>query len=301
MSGVWICRSGAYTGPMRSSFHPTETHEPDTPDEESARCSPTRMRSSAALCSLLLIAAFAGAASAEERRVSALGRLEPGLGVVRVASPSVGGSVIAEVAVEEGQWVERGDRLAVLDDHALRMAEAVRMEAELANARREAERARSLSRSSATSRAALDSAELAVRVGDANLVAARARVALSEIRAPIEGRILEIHARPGERVGDDGVLEMGDTRRMMAVAEVYETDVRKVMTGQRAWVRSAAFDEDLAGTVSRVGLKVGRMDAVAADPVAKTDARVVEVRIELDSSESVEGLTNLQVEVEIEP
>ena len=50
-----------------------------------------------------------------------------------------------------------------------------RPEAELANARREAERARSLSRSSATSRAALDSAELAVRVGDANLVAARAR------------------------------------------------------------------------------------------------------------------------------
>jgi len=38
-----------------------------------------------------------------------------------------------------------------------------------------------------------------------------------------------------------------------------------------------------------------------ADPIAKADARVVEVRIQLDDSSLVSGLTNLQVDVEIEP
>lgn len=250
---------------------------------------------------LALLLAPSGEGKADERQVSALGRLEPGLGVVRVASPSVGGAVIASLAIEEGDQVELGQLLATLDDHALHGAETDRLRAELANAQREEKRTLSLSRNSVTSQASLDAANLAVRVAQANLAAARARLALSEIRAPIEGQILEIHTRPGERVGDDGVLEMGDTKNMMAVAEVYETDIREVATGQPARISSPAFDSPLTGVVQRVGLKVGRMDVVGADPVAKTDARVVEVRIALDSSEPVKRLTNLQVEVEIQP
>jgi len=270
------------------------------PDFSAAR---VRRRTSIARLSLGLALSLLATSEgfADDRRISALGRLEPGLGVVRVASPSVGSAVIASIAVTEGQWVESGQILATLDDHALQTAEADRLEAELSNAQREEKRTLSLSRSSATSQASLDAAELAVRVAQANLAAARARLSLAEIRAPIHGQVLEIHARPGERVGDDGVLEMGDTKKMVAVAEVYETDIRSVAEGQRAQINSPAFDGPLAGTVSRVGLKVGRMDVVGADPVAKTDARVIEVRIQLDASEPVEGLTNLQVEVEIQP
>jgi len=240
-------------------------------------------------------------AAAGERRISCLGRLEPGLGVVRVASPAQGGGVIASLEVSEGEWVERGQILATLDDHALRKAEVARLEAERANAKREAERMRRLSKRSATSAANLDSAEVGLRIAQANLDAARARVELTRIRAPIVGQILEIHARPGERVRADGVLEMGDTNNMVAVAEVYETDIGSVVEGQRAIIHSSALAAPLTGIVGRVGLKVGRMDVLGTDPVAKADARVIEVRIELDSSETVARLTNLQVEVEIEP
>jgi HlyD family secretion protein len=45
---------------------------------------------------------------------------------------------------------------------------------------------------------------------------------------------------------------------------------------------------------------VGRLDAIGTDPIAKTDARVVEVFILLDDSEAVSGYTNMQVEVEIQ-
>jgi HlyD family secretion protein len=252
---------------------------------------------------LLVFAAGAvvvGSAQAEERRISCLGRLEPGLGVVRVASPSVGGGVIASLEVEEGDRVELDQILATLDDHALRAADVSRLEAELSNARRDAERARRLSKRSATSAANLDAAEVGLRIAQANLDAARARLELTRVRAPITGQILEIHAHPGERVGPQGVLEMGDTQNMKAVAEVYETDIASVLEGQRAVIRSAALAGPISGVVGRVGLKVGRMDVLGTDPIAKADARVVEVRIDLDSSEEVAGLTNLQVEVEIE-
>jgi HlyD family secretion protein len=255
----------------------------------------------------LLLALTAGAlfivdpAQAEDRRISCLGRLEPGLGVVRVASPSVGGGVIASLEVEEGDHVELDQILATLDDHALRAADVSRLEAELHNARREAERERRLSRQSVTSAAKLDAAEVGLRIARANLDAARARLELTRVRAPISGQILEIHAHPGERVGPEGVLEMGDTKNMKAVAEVYETDIASVAKGQRAVIRSAALAAPVSGVVGRVGLKVGRMDVLGTDPIAKADARVVEVRIDLDSSEEVDGLTNLQVEIEIEP
>jgi HlyD family secretion protein len=70
--------------------------------------------------------------------------------------------------------------------------------------------------------------------------------------------------------------------------------------GQRARIASPALERSLAGTVEKVGLKVGKMDVLGTDPVAKTDARVVEVRIRLDAGHGVEALTNLQVEVEID-
>ena len=88
---------------------------------------------------------------------------------------------------------------------------------------------------------------------------------------------------------------------MFAVAEVYETDIGRVKAGQHATVTSPALPKPISGSVEKVGLKIGRLDAVGADPVAKTDARVVEVEIRLEDPAAVANLTNLQVEVEITP
>ena len=53
--------------------------------------------------------------------------------------------------------------------------------------------------------------------------------------------------------------------------------------------------------MEHVGLRVGKMDVLGTDPVAKTDARVVEVEIRLDDAKAAALLTNLQVKVEILP
>jgi HlyD family secretion protein len=133
-----------------------------------------------------------------------------------------------------------------------------------------------------------------------NLKLAEAKLERTIIRAPQAGQILKIFARAGEAIGEtDGILQMGDTRQMYVVAEVYETDVGLVKVGQPATVTSPAFAGKIEGTVERIGRKVAKNAVIESDPAANTDVRVVEVRIRLQNAQSVAGLTNLQVDVAI--
>lgn len=255
---------------------------------------------------LLVILAFLAAqiAFAQQRAVSSLGRLEPENGVVQLAGPSgggAGGAVMTSLAVAEGDWVEEGQVVARLDSYDLRAAEVARLEAILANARNEMSRQNDLARQNLTSESDLDTAQMGLDIALADLAAAQARLELSVVRSPLRAQVLEIHAYPGERVGPEGVMELGRTDRMYAVAEVYETDIALVKVGQVAKIRTTAIDEELLGKVERISLKVGRLDVIGADPIAKTDARVVEVFILLDDSEAVSRYTNMQVKVEIQP
>jgi HlyD family secretion protein len=239
-------------------------------------------------------------APVEDRMVTSLGRIEPKDGVVRVAGPSSPPSVIKELLVEKGQRVREGQRIAVLDTHAVRKAELRRLEAVLGQADRELRRLEKLHAEDVSSEAALEEARLERIVATAALERAAAELDLSVVIAPIAGTVLEIHAHAGERVGEEGIVELGRTDEMYAVAEVYETDVGLVRVGQRARITSSALVDPIEGTVERIGLKIGKMDVLGTDPAARTDARVVEVEIGLDDDARVSGLTNLQVQVEIE-
>jgi len=233
--------------------------------------------------------------------VSALGRLEPEDGVRRVAGPSGAAAVIAELRVDDGDAVEAGQVLAVLDTAPMLRATTDRLAAELENARRELARHSELNTNRVVSDSSRDDWETRVRVAEAELAHARAELARASVRAPIAGRVLQVHTREGERVGDQGILELGATDRMFAIAEVYEDDVARVRVGQRARISSPALPTALTGSVDWIHLKVAKQDALGTDPAARKDARVVEVEIRLDDSAAAAALTNLQVEVEIEP
>ncbi len=243
---------------------------------------------------------FGPAASAEDS-VTALGRLEPRGGVIRVAGPSQMAVVIAELAVDEGDRLEKGQLVARLDSYATSRARVSAREAELEEANRELARSAKLQAGRAASRAARDTAEMKVKVAKAFLAEARANLALSEVRAPVAGQVLAVHAREGERVGEEGIVELGETDQMYAVAEVYETDIGRVRPGQKATITSPALQAPLTGQVERVGLMVSKMDVLGTDPVAKTDARVVEVDVKLDEGQDASTLTYLQVKVDIDP
>jgi HlyD family secretion protein len=151
-------------------------------------------------------------------------------------------------------------------------------------------------------RAALARARIAVGVAslEKDVALAEARVARATIRAPIEGQILKIVTRPGERISEAPILQMGDLRTMHAVAEVYETDVGLVRLGQSATVTSPSLPRDVTGKVVQIGRLIFKNDVLDVDPAADVDARVVEVRIELDDGGLVENLTNMTVDVVID-
>jgi HlyD family secretion protein len=230
------------------------------------------------------------------RNVSCLGRVEPENGVYQLAGPA-SVAVVLDLRVEVGDRVGKGDVLATLDNYELARAEVQQAEAQLEFARRAFERERQLK--GASSKARVEEAERDVRVGEAVLAAARARLDRAQVRAPVDGEVLLIHSREGERIGADGLLELGQTRRMFVVAEVYETDIGLVSLDQPATITSPALDGPLRGKVHEIGKLVGKIDVLALDPVARTDSRIVEVKILLDEPERVAGLTNLQVDVEI--
>lgn len=130
---------------------------------------------------------------------------------------------------------------------------------------------------------------------------AKASFEQSAVRAPVDGEVLDIHTRSGEVVSSDGILELGQTRQMQAVAEVYQSDVSKVKVGQRVKVTSDSLPGELTGTVARIDSQVKRQQIVNTDPSANIDARVIEVHVNLydASSQKAAKFTNLQVQVVI--
>lgn len=145
-------------------------------------------------------------------------------------------------------------------------------------------------------------AEAEVRKAQAQVLRAEKNLDLTYVRAPLDGQVLKVHTKIGETVGDTGILDLGQTQRMDVVAEVYETDISRVRVGQRAVITAAALPQPIQGTVSQVGLRIAKKDVLDTDPVAETDARVVEVKIQLDPAASrlVQNLTNMQVSVQIQ-
>ncbi len=150
----------------------------------------------------------------------------------------------------------------------------------------------------------IDHAEAEVESAIAAERQAQTDLDLAYVRAPGAGRILKVHTRAGETVDTQkGIVELGQTDQMVVVAEVYESDIRKVRLGQRASISSEgkAFEDELRGSVSEIGLQIGKKDVLSTDPAAAVDARVVEVKIRLspEDSKRVASLTNSKVFVDI--
>jgi HlyD family secretion protein len=145
-------------------------------------------------------------------------------------------------------------------------------------------------------------AESEVAQAEANVRVAEADLAATQVVSPTPGTVLRVHARAGQRIGEEGIIEIGDIRQMHAVAEVYEEDIGRISPGMRATVRVPGLDWIGHGTVVSQSRVVSRKIIFSNDPVSDTDARVVETRIELDppDSQKVAHLSNARVEVVID-
>jgi HlyD family secretion protein len=143
---------------------------------------------------------------------------------------------------------------------------------------------------------ALAEAELAAAV--TTLQRARKDLDRARVYAPRAGTIIALSVRAGERPPPEGLMRLGETAKMEAELEVFQTMVSRVELGQSVVILSAVIgDTALTGKVTRIGTLVGRQKVTADDPAANTDARVLEVIVALDaaSNERAARLVGLEV------
>lgn len=131
----------------------------------------------------------------------------------------------------------------------------------------------------------------------ADLNRAKHDLARGIVTAPVTGTILDIYARPGEKPGAEGILDIGNVQRMTAELEVYQSEIGFIVVGQHVELTADPLKSSLFGIVSKMGFAVERQTTVRDDPAANTDARIimVTVRLDDDSSKRAARLTNLEV------
>jgi HlyD family secretion protein len=144
------------------------------------------------------------------------------------------------------------------------------------------------------------SADAAIREATAEVADAQSNLNAAQVVAPLEARVLKRLIQPGMTTSGSELFKLGDTRQMIVVAEVYESDVDQIREGQPAKISSPALDEPITGVVHSRGHMIFKDTVDSMDPTALTNARVVEVVILLDQPEPVQNLVFLQVDVEID-
>ncbi|HZF60691.1 MAG TPA: HlyD family efflux transporter periplasmic adaptor subunit [Desulfovibrio sp.] len=248
---------------------------------------------------------------------SAKGRVDVEGGVIKLAARRDG--VITAVMAEEGETVQAGRVLACLDDslarNRLNLAEQELRHTELQvrrneivvrAAQRELERLRPMIKTRAVAMREFDQAgdalvvaEVDLRSSIAAVEVARARVVVAQnevneyrIVAPLDGRIVQRQARPGNGVSTLNVTPLFSfvpNSPLIVRAELDEQYLSQASPGQHVLIvpESDQF-RTMNGTVLRIGRVVGQR-LPPEDPAEKQDTRVVEVVTTLEADSLLIG------------
>ena len=121
----------------------------------------------------------------------------------------------------------------------------------------------------------------------------------SKLRSPIDGYILAVNTRVGERPKNDGILDVGSSQNMEALIEVYESDIDRVFLSQNVELISenGGFKKILQGKVIRISPQVKQRKVLSTDPTGDADARIIEVLVQLnkESINLVKNYTGMKV------
>jgi membrane fusion protein (multidrug efflux system) len=184
-------------------------------------------------------------------------------------------SIVTRLDFDEGQIVDEGDLLVELESSEIRAGLAL-AEASLAESRSLYDRSKSLESRQAISASDLDQLLARVKVNEAQVQAARARLANTRIRAPFTGRVGLRNVSPGSYVDSSTeITTLDDIDRIKLDFSVPETFLTVIVEGMQIEARSVVFpDRVFAGTVESVDTRL--------DPVSRS----VEVRAVLPNADA---------------
>jgi len=250
------------------------------------------------------------------KAVAALGQLSPSGEIRQLAAPvsQFGSSPrIVEILVNEGDFVKKGDVLAIFENREKLISDFERnenlintIEDEIALKKDQIQRYEL-----ALSKNAYSFVEFSKRKDELlklqkqkiNLVADQKNIKIdlfnSKLRSPIDGFILEINTRVGERPNNEGILDIGSSQNMEALIEVYESDIDRVFISQNVELSSenGGFQKKLKGKVIRISPQVKQRKVLSTDPTGDADSRIIEVLVKLDqdSIDTVQNYAGMKV------
>jgi ABC exporter DevB family membrane fusion protein len=131
--------------------------------------------------------------------------------------------------------------------------------------------------------------EAAIRAAEHRVEQLQRQLDLCIIKAPRAGTVLRVFKHVGEAysiVFPEPILSLADTSGFRVRAEVDERDINRVFAGQRVEVTADALEgKSLNGRVESIGAQMGRKKTRTADPAERSDRDVLEVLIDLESTD----------------
>ena len=248
--------------------------------------------------------------------VAALGQLSPAGEIRQLAAPisQFGSSPrLSELFVQEGDYVKEGSVLAVFENRKKLIADLEQKNylietniLEISLKEDQIKRYELAVEKSAYSLVQLSQRkdellklkkQKIINVGDKKNI--EIDLFNSQLRSPIDGYILSVNTRVGERSKNEGILDIGSSQNMEALIEVYESDINRVFISQNVELSSenGGFKKTLKGEVIRISPQVKQRKVLSTDPTGDADARIIEVLVKLnaESINLVKNYTGMKV------
>jgi len=233
--------------------------------------------------------------------VAALGQLSPSGEIRQLAAPisQFGSSPrVVEILVNEGDFVKKGDILAIFENREKLISDLERNEnlINIINDEISLKKDQIQRYETALSKDAYPFVQFSQRKDELlklqkqkiNLTGDQKNIKIdlfnSKLRSPIDGFILGLNTRVGERPKNEGILDIGSSQKMEALIEVYESDIDRVFISQNVELSSenGGFQKTLKGKVIRISPQVKQRKVLSTDPTGDADSRIIEVLVKLD-------------------
>lgn len=174
---------------------------------------------------------------------------------------------IKSVLKRKGDKVKAGELLAVVESNTM-AADLATAQTNAEKAKRDLERFENLAAGEAITQRQLEDARLAAKSTQAQLVAARQRLAKTRITAPISGEINEIYVEVGSFLNPGTKLyDIVSVDKLKLKAKVNESEVLLIEKGKKVTVKAdAGSGQEYEGVVTAI--------AAQADPTLKFDVEV---------------------------
>lgn len=195
----------------------------------------------------------------------------------------------ADIALQEAQLktsIEQHKLDALLRNRAGKAPDVRELEAAIAEQGLERQKVR-LQLAKTTLDNDLAQHEIDLANTQARVDSARRTVEDALVRTPIDGVVVQIFSREGERVSPTGIVKIVDMSRLRVLADVDELNVGRLKVGGKVDVTFRGNNDVYKGTIERIAPTVKRMQRVEPDGGSSTDARVVQVEITIDDPASM--------------